>query len=135
MINEDRRELTNKELDIYKGMASLTKQFLMEFESNSNSQRFNDIKKFYLDLSLRIIDPAQRMKEVRTDDIDKVNIIINQDLELYTKYKSCLASKDSSSMNEIRELMNSSQNKDEKEDTKKDEQENKNTQANIRKNK
>lgn len=106
MINEDRRELTNRELDIYKGMASLTKQFLMEFESNTNSQKYNDIKKFYLDLSLRIIDPAQRMKEVRTDDIAKINVIINKDLDLYTKYKSCLVSKDSSAMNEIKELMN-----------------------------
>ncbi len=88
MNNElETRKLTEKELDIYKRMASLTKIFLGEFESTSNSQKYNDIKKFYLDLSYRIISPIERGKEARTDDISKINIQINRNIDLFENYK------------------------------------------------
>lgn len=113
-MNIETKELTEKELDIYKRMANLTKVFLGEFESNSNSQKYNDIKKFYLDLSYRIVSPAERGKEVRTDDISKINIQFNRNIDLFENYKiNWLDKNDNSALEQIRKEMNSSQVKEE----------------------
>lgn len=123
MNNElETRKLTEKELDIYKRMANLTKIFLGEFESTSNSQKYNDIKKFYLDLSYRIISPMERGKEVRADDISKINIQINRNIDLFENYKiNWLDKNDNSALEQIRNKMTAP--KDEA------------TQINVRKNK
>lgn len=123
MNNElETRKLTEKELDIYKRMANLTKIFLGEFESTSNSQKYNDIKKFYLDLSYRIISPMERGKEVRADDISKINIQINRNIDLFENYKiNWLDKNDNSALEQIRNEMTAP--KDEA------------TQINVRKNK
>ena len=123
MNNElETRKLTEKELDVYKRMANLTKIFLGDFESTSNSQKYNDIKKFYLDLSYRIISPIERGKEARTDDISKINIQINRNIDLFENYKiNWLDKKDNSALEQIRNEMTAP--KDEA------------TQINVRKNK
>ncbi len=123
MNNElETRKLTDRELEIYKAMSKLTRTFLDEFESNSNSQKYNDLKKFYLDLTYRIVSPMERGKEVRMDDIGNINIQFNRNIDLFENYKiNWLDKNDNSALEQIRKEMTAP--KDEA------------TQINVRKNK
>lgn len=108
------RNLTDRELEIYKRMATLSKTLLVEFESTSNSQKYNEIKNFYLDLSFRVLNLAARGIEIRTDYIDNINIQINRNLDLYENYKiNWLDRNDNTALEQIRNEMNSSQVKEE----------------------
>ncbi len=75
-----------------------------------------------LNLSYRIISPIERGKEARTDDISKINIQINRNIDLFENYKiNWLDKKDNSALEQIRNEMTAP--KDEA------------TQINVRKNK
>lgn len=107
MNNEiEKRKLAAEELATYKSMANLTKFFLDEFDTTSTSDKYNEIKKFYLDLSYRIVSPAERDKEIRTDDISKINIQLNRNIELFENYKiNWLDKNDNSALEQIRKEM------------------------------
>ena len=106
--------LSDKELDLYTKIAALSKEFLREFESENNSQKYNDLKIWSLNLSFRIVQPALRGQEIREEDLHNINKIFNKNLDMFHKYKNDYQIKnDNSALEQIRKEMNSSQVKEE----------------------
>lgn len=131
-------------LNVYNAVFGINKEFINEFKNIAPINTINLAISLDIELKQRVINPLSKNTEIDFDDknLGFINVKINKLLDTLNIYKSGYKenkiNKETMSdylvgnkaLDEIKKEM-STQNKD----TKKDEQENKNTQANVRRNK
>jgi len=123
IIDERRKKLSDDEKTFYKNMYSLTEEFLKEFENSNNSKKFNELKKFYIDLKFRVISPLIYNQEIRTSNLESINKIFYENIDLFERYKfEYLDKSDNAALEQIRAEMSDTQAQEK-------------TQSQVRKNK